>query len=94
MKGHLCSLWQVDAYGLQVSCALPRSVDCHHSHLESACWCMQVITSGLKEETVSVGECDECLTPAEQLLPRRQPQPKPGEPQVQAAPWTSHTLLP
>ena len=60
----------------------------------SACWCMQVITSGLKEETVSVGECDECLTPAEQLLPRRQPQPKPGEPQVQAAPWTSHTLLP
>ena len=61
--------------------------------LNSACWCMQVISSGLKEETVSVGDCDECLTPAEQLLPRGQPQPKPGEPQVQAAPWTSHTLL-
>ncbi|KAL0051203.1 hypothetical protein WJX82_003707 [Trebouxia sp. C0006] len=42
---------------------------------------LQVITSGLKEETTSAGDCDECITPAKQLLPRRQPQPKPGEPQ-------------
>ncbi|KAA6424916.1 MAG: hypothetical protein FRX49_05090 [Trebouxia sp. A1-2] len=40
-----------------------------------------VIASGLKEEGGSVGDCDECLTPAERLLPRRQPQPKPGEAQ-------------
>ena len=61
---------------------------------DSACWCMQVITSGLKEEGSSVGDCDECLTPAERLLPRRQLQPKPGEPQVQAAHPGHHTLLP
>ncbi len=60
---------------------------------DSACWCMQVITSGLKEETTSAGDCDECITPAKQLLPRRQPQPKPGEPQVQAAHPGHHTLL-
>ncbi len=59
---------------------------------DAACWCVQVITSGLKEETTSAGDCGECLTPAERLLPRRQPQPKPGEPQVQASPWSSHTL--
>ena len=60
---------------------------------DSACWCMQVIASGLKEEGGSVGDCDECLTPAERLLPRRQPQPKPGEAQVLAANPGFHTPL-
>ena len=49
----------------------------------AACASVQVIESGLGEETTSVVDYDECLTPAQRLLPRLQPQPKPGEPQVQ-----------
>ena len=44
---------------------------------------MQVLSTGLEEERCAVVDYDECLTPAERLLPRRHPQPKPGEPQVQ-----------
>lgn len=51
----------------------------------AACASVQVIESGLGEETPSVVDYDECLTPAQRLLPRLQPQPKPGEPQVQPA---------
>lgn len=43
---------------------------------------VQVVSVGLEEETCPVVDYDECLTPAERLLPPRR-QPKPGEPQVQ-----------
>ena len=44
---------------------------------------VQVVSSGLEEETCPVVDYEECLTPAERLLPPRR-QPKPGEPQVQS----------
>ena len=46
-------------------------------------WDVQVVSSGLEEETCPVVDYEECLTPAERLLPPRR-QPKPGEPQVQS----------
>ena len=44
---------------------------------------LQVVSSGLEEDSCPFVDYDECLTPAERLLPRRH-QPKPGEPQVQS----------
>lgn len=55
---------------------------CAYVH-EVHAWDVQVLTCGLEEEPCPVVDYDECLTPAERLLPTRR-QPKPGEPQVQS----------
>ncbi|KAL0026679.1 hypothetical protein WJX79_003431 [Trebouxia sp. C0005] len=71
--------WSLNALTVLTFNANPPLLLTQHPGLLDAL--LQVIASGLKEEGGSVGDCDECLTPAERLLPRRQPQPKPGEAQ-------------
>lgn len=54
---------------------------------------VQVVSSGLEEESCPFVDYDECLTPAELLLPRSR-QPKPGEPQVQSPLRGTHSVPP
>lgn len=56
------------------------SVWCMYAEVHA--WDVQVVSVGLEEEMCPVVDYDECLTPAERLLPLLR-QPKPGEPQVQ-----------
>ncbi|DBA81783.1 TPA: hypothetical protein ACH3X1_007513 [Trebouxia sp. C0004] len=76
---HSSVAWSLNALTVLSFNANPPLLLTQHPGLLDAL--LQVIASGVKEEGTSVGDCDECLTPAQQLLPAPQPQPKPGEPQ-------------